>query len=56
MRQRKDNQLQIRVLGTIGTCEAYLIERGEFVQLLFDDRSLLHVFCTFLNQTTKNLV
>ena len=47
---------QIRYLGTIGTCEAYLIERGEFVELLFDDRSLLHVFCTFLNQTTKNLV
>jgi len=44
---------QIRYLGTIGTCEAYLIERGEFIELLFDDRGLLHVFCAFLNQTTK---
>ena len=44
---------QIRYLGTIGTCEAYLIERGEFIELLFDDRGLLHVFCTFLNQTTQ---
>jgi len=43
---------QIRYLGTIGTCEAYLIERGEFIELLFDDRSLLHVFCAFLNQST----
>ena len=42
---------QIRYLGTIGTCEAYLIEREKFTELLFDDRSLLHVFCTFLNQT-----
>ncbi len=47
---------QIRYLGTIGTCEVYLIEREKFIELLFDDRSLLHVFCTFLNQTTKNLV
>jgi len=45
---------QIRYLGTIGTCEAYLIEREEFIELLFDDRSLLHVFCTFLNQTTQS--
>ncbi len=42
---------QIRYLGTIGACEAYLIERGEFTELLFDNRSLLHVFCDFLNQT-----
>ncbi len=44
---------QIRYLGTIGMCEAYLIERGEFIELLFDDRGLLHVFCAFLNQTTQ---
>lgn len=44
---------QIRYLGTIGTCETYLINREEFVELLFDDRSLLHVFCTFLNQTEQ---
>ncbi|MFH0757639.1 MAG: hypothetical protein V2B15_10155 [Bacteroidota bacterium] len=42
---------QIRYLGTEGTREAYLIEREEFIELLFDDRSLLHVFCAFLNQT-----
>jgi hypothetical protein len=47
---------QIRYLGTIGTCEGYLIEREEFIELLFDERSLLHVFCDFLNQTTKGLV
>ncbi len=47
---------QIRYLGTIGTCEAYLMERREFIELLFDDRSLLHVFCTFLNQTGIKLV
>ncbi len=44
---------QIRYLGTIGACEAYLIERGEFTELLFDNRSLLHVFCDFLNQTIQ---
>jgi hypothetical protein len=44
---------QIRYLGTIGACEAYLIDRKDFVELLFDDRSLLHVFCSFLNQASK---
>ncbi len=43
---------QIRYLGTIGACEAYLIDQKEFVELLFDDRSLLHVFCNFLNQAS----
>jgi hypothetical protein len=47
---------QIRYLGTIGTCEVYLIERDAFIELLFDERSLLHVFCTILNQTTQGLV
>ncbi|TFH25377.1 MAG: hypothetical protein E4H10_09455 [Bacteroidia bacterium] len=41
---------QIRYLGTIGACEAFLVDRKEFVELLFDDRALLHVFCSFLNQ------
>ncbi len=41
---------QIRYLGTIGACEAFLIDRKEFIELLFDDRALLHVFCSFLNQ------
>jgi len=44
---------QIRYLGTIGACEAFLIDRKEFVELLFDDRSLLHVFCGFLNQASR---
>jgi hypothetical protein len=44
---------QIRYLRTIGTCEAYLVEKGTFIELLFDDRSLLHVFCTFLYKTAK---
>jgi len=44
---------QIRYLATIGACEAFLIDRKEFVELLFDDRSLLHVFCNFLNQTSQ---
>jgi hypothetical protein len=44
---------QIRYLGTIGACEAFLIDRKEFVELLFDDRSLLHVFCSFLNQASQ---
>ncbi len=43
---------QIRYLGTIGACEAFIIDRKEFVELLFDDRSLLHVFCSFLNQAS----
>ncbi len=47
---------QIRYLGTIGTCEVFLIEREEFIKLLFDNRSLLHVFCGFLNQTTHQSV
>ena len=36
---------QIRYLRKRGESEAYLIERGEFIELLFDNRSLLHVFC-----------
>ena len=44
---------QIRYLGTIGACEAFLIDQKEFVELLFDDRSLLHVFCSFLNQASQ---
>jgi ATP:ADP antiporter, AAA family len=44
---------QIRYLSTIGACEAFLIERKEFVELLFDDRSLLHVFCGSLNQASS---
>jgi hypothetical protein len=47
---------QIRYLGAIGTCEGYLIEREKFIELLFDDRSLLHVFCDFLNRTTASPV
>ena len=47
---------QIRYLGAEGACDAYLIEREEFIELLFDDRSLLHVFCAFLNQTGERLV
>jgi len=47
---------QIRYLGAFGTCEAYLIEREEFIELLFDDRNLLHVFCSFLNQTMHKSV
>ena len=35
---------QIRYLGTIGACEAFIIDRKEFIELLFDERSLLHVF------------
>ena len=42
---------QIRYLGADGKPEAYLVERAEFIELLFDDRSLLHVFCAFLNHT-----
>jgi hypothetical protein len=44
---------QIRYLGTIGACEAFLIDREEFIELLFDERSLLHVFCSFLNQASQ---
>ena len=44
---------QIRYLGTIGACEAFLIDRKEFIELLFDERSLLHVFCSFLNQASQ---
>ena len=44
---------QIRYLGTIGACEAFFIDQKEFVELLFDDRSLLHVFCNFLNQASQ---
>jgi len=44
---------QIRYLATIEACEVYLIEREKFIELLFDNRSLLHVFCGFLNQTSQ---
>jgi hypothetical protein len=47
---------QIRYLGTDRKCEAYLIEREEFIELLFDDRSLLHVFCALLNRLGHKLV
>jgi hypothetical protein len=47
---------QIRYLGTDRAHDAYLIEREKFIELLFDDRSLLHVFCAFLNQTVSGLV
>ena len=47
---------QISYLGTIGTCEAYLIDREQFIELLFDERSLLHAFCDFLNQTQAGSV
>lgn len=43
---------QIRYLGTIGACEAFMIDRKKFIELLFDVRSLLHVFCSFLNQAS----
>jgi hypothetical protein len=41
---------QIRYLGTLGECEAFHLDRKEFVELLFDDRALLHACCTFLNE------
>jgi hypothetical protein len=44
---------QIRYLATIGACEAFLVDRKDFVELLFDERSLLHVFCSFLNQSSR---
>jgi hypothetical protein len=44
---------QIRYLSTIGACEAFLLDRKEFVELLFDDRSLLHVFCSFLRHASS---
>jgi len=47
---------QIRYLGKEGIREAYLVERDQFKELLFDDRSLLHVFSLFLNQTGHRLV
>jgi len=47
---------QIRYLGEDGVREAYLVEREEFIELLFDERSLLHVFHAFLNQTGRRLV
>ncbi len=47
---------QIRYLGKDGIREAYLVERDQFKELLFDDRSLLHVFSLFLNQTGHRLV
>ncbi len=47
---------QIRYLGEEGAREAYLVEREEFIELLFDDRSLLHVFNAFLNQTASRQV
>ncbi len=47
---------QIRYLGTIGACETFQIDRKEFVELLFDDRSLLHVFSNFLNQASQKML
>jgi len=47
---------QIRYLGTIGACEAFQIDRKEFVELLFDDRSLLHVFNNFLHQASQKML
>lgn len=41
---------QIRYLAKIGASEAYLIDQDDFREILFDDRSLLHVFCEFLNR------
>ena len=41
---------QIRYLGTIGACEAFLIDKKEFIELLFDDKALLHASCNCLNQ------
>jgi len=47
---------QIRYLATIEACDAFLIHRKEFIELLFDDRALLHVFCSLLNQTHQQSV
>ncbi len=47
---------QIRYLGTIGACEAYQLNRREFVELLFDDRALLHACCSSLNQSHLSAV
>lgn len=44
---------QIRYLAAIGACEAFLIDRKEFIELLFDERSLQNVFCSFLNQASR---
>ena len=54
--QQPEIMEQIRYLGKDGVREAYLVERGQFKELLFDDRSLLHVFNSFLNQTGHRLV
>jgi hypothetical protein len=54
--QQPEIMEQIRYLGKEGIREAYLVERGQFKELLFDDRSLLHVFNSFLNQTGHRLV
>jgi AAA family ATP:ADP antiporter len=47
---------QIRYLGLDRSHDAYLVEKEEFIELLFDDRSLLRVFSAFLNQTGDRLV
>jgi hypothetical protein len=44
---------QIGYLGTDEAHEVYLAERGEFIELLFDDRGLLQVFCTYLSQSAE---
>ena len=54
--QQPEIMEQIRYLGKEGVREAYLVEREQFKELLFDDRSLLHVFSSFLNQTGHRLV
>ncbi|MEN8156672.1 MAG: HEAT repeat domain-containing protein [Bacteroidota bacterium] len=46
---------QISYLVADDKADAYLIERKEFVELLFDDRSLLHLFNAFLNQVGDRL-
>jgi len=43
---------QIRYLGAGGKCVAYLIEKEEFIELLFDEVSLLHTFCGILNKNS----
>jgi len=43
---------QIRYLGADGKCEAYVIEKEVLIELLFDEKSLLHAFCAQLNKRT----
>jgi hypothetical protein len=41
---------QIRYLGTLGECEAFQFDKKEFIELLFDDRALMHACCSFLKE------